>query len=91
MKSVFQSCLYRIKDEIFSLAFDIDICGFTTINSLADSANLSHATVKRLYEGDTKEPRLSTIFKLAKAIKMDLGLLKEELGIKKKRRRKVRQ
>ena len=90
MKSPFESHLYNIKREIFDLAFDINVCGFTTINSLATAANLSHATVKRLYEGDTREPRLSTIFKLARAIKMDLGLLKEELGIKKRKRKRVK-
>jgi transcriptional regulator with XRE-family HTH domain len=72
--------LKQLRRDIFDAAFDIDICGFTTINSLADAAGLSWTTVDNLYRGRTTEPRYSTIYKLAKAVKMDLRFVKEEFA-----------
>ena len=75
----FQSHLKEIVTEIFDLAFDPDVCGYLTEVDLAAKAGLASPTINRLRRGETKEPRHSTIFKLAKAIKMDLGLLEEAL------------
>lgn len=71
--------LEQIRREIFSVAFDPDICGFSTVNDLADEAGLCWATVDNMYRRQTKEPRLSTFFKLCKAVGMDINLVKEGL------------
>lgn len=75
----FKTFLKEIVNEIFEAAFDIDICGFSTEEDLATKARMSTSTVNKLRRGITKEPRLSTIYKLAKAIKMDVHLLDEAL------------
>jgi DNA-binding phage protein len=75
----FLGFLEQIRREIFSVAFDPDICDFATVNDLADEAGLCWATVDNLYRGTTKEPRLSTFFKLCKAVGMDINLVKEGL------------
>lgn len=69
--------LKRLLREIFDLAFDQEVCAYATIEDLAHASKLCPATVHRLYQGITKEPRLSTIYKLARAIKMDIELVKE--------------
>lgn len=75
----FKRHLREVVSEIFEAAYDMDICNFTE-EELAAKAGLAVTTVWRLRTGQTKEPRYSTIFKLAKAVKMDLGLLKEALA-----------
>lgn len=85
--SSFFEVLKRIRKEIFDAAFDVDVCGFQTVNQLADAANLGWTTVDNLRCGSTKEPRLRTIYKLCKAVKMDIALVHEELGIKRKKRK----
>ncbi len=71
--------LKQIKSDIFEAAFDEDICGFECVNHLAEEAGLSWQTVDNLYRGKTKHPRFETIEKLAKAVGMDLKLVKHAL------------
>jgi transcriptional regulator with XRE-family HTH domain len=95
-KKTFEHLFKSIKKKIFEAAFDIDVCGISTINELAEKANLSWQTVERMYEGDTKEPRMRTMFKLAEAIGLTFDLLndlyEDEISQPKKRKakRKVR-
>lgn len=83
----FNDRLIQVLSDIFEAAFDADICGFDTINSLATTAQLSWTTVANLYahyrrpKQGTKEPRFSTIYKLAHAVKMDIELLDEALQV----------
>lgn len=77
--STFKSHLKQLRKDIFDAAFDEDICGFSTINELADAAGLSWQTVDRFYRGITFEPRHSTIFKLCKAVQMDITLVDTSL------------
>lgn len=79
MKS-FDKHLNQLRKDLFDAAFDPDVCGFATVNELAEASNLSWATVDNLYRGVTKDPRHRTIYKLAIAIKMDLELVGESLG-----------
>lgn len=82
--------LRKLLKEIFDLAFDMDVCAFATEGDLARAANLQTVTVQRLRRGITKEPRLSTLYKLAKAIKADLELVREavlEASLRKSRKR----
>ena len=69
--------LKQLRKDIFEAAFDPDICGFATTNELAEEAGLSWTTVDRLYRGLTKRPHHWTIYRLAKAVKMDIELVKE--------------
>jgi hypothetical protein len=71
--------LNQLRKDIFEAAFDPDICGYATVNDLADAAGLDWVTVDRLYRGLTKRPAHKTILSLAKAVKMDLTLVKEVL------------
>ena len=75
----FNQHLRQLRRDIFDAAFDPDICGFATINELANSAGLAWTTVDNLYRGVTKDPKHQTIFKLCKAIQMDLDLAKEAI------------
>ena len=72
--------LAQLRKDIFEAAFDPDICGYATINELADNAGLCWQTVDRLYRNLTKRPSHQTIYGLAKAVGMDLQLVKEELA-----------
>jgi hypothetical protein len=84
----FDKKLTQVLSDIFEAAFDPDICAFDTINALAVEANLSWITVQNLYahyrrpKQGTKEPRFSTIYKLAGAVNMDIQLLNEALDRK---------
>lgn len=77
--------LNQVRKDIFEAAFDPDICGFATINDLADTAGLAWGTVERLYRNETKRPAHSTIFALARAVRMDIELVKEELATSRSR------
>lgn len=75
----FKAFLKQTLTDIFDAAFDMDICNFT-LEELASEAGLASSTVRRLYRAETKEPRLHTIFKLCRAIKMDISFVKEDLA-----------
>ncbi len=75
-----KSHLKQLRKDIFEAAFDPDICGFATINQLADKAGLCWQTVDRFYRGVTFEPRYTTVRKLALAVGMDIALVQEELA-----------
>lgn len=82
----FRQHLRGLLDDIFEAAFDEDICGFNSENDLADAAGVCWGTVHNLYSRQTKEPRHSTIWKLCKAVKMDIELAREQLGLPAKRK-----
>jgi DNA-binding phage protein len=90
----FKKALDQVRKDIFEAAFDPNICAMGTINELADKAGLAWATVERLYRSKdgTKNPGLRTIFCLAKAVKMDIKLVREGLGFPvKEEKRKTKQ
>lgn len=74
--SSFKGTLREMNDEIFELAFDESVCGFRTFKALAATSKLSPQTVSRLYYNKTREPRLSTLWKLSKAVGYKLELRK---------------
>lgn len=78
-RTPFQVWFHAKCDEIFSCAFDPDICDFKSINHLAEKAGLAHQTVAKAYAHETLHPRLETVWKLCKAIGMDIELVKEEI------------
>lgn len=78
--TTFKAFLKQTLTDIFNAAFDADICGFVTEEDLASEARLCVSTVNRLRRGLTKEPRLSTVFKLCRAVKMDLAIVKEGIA-----------
>ncbi len=63
--------LHRMIDDIFTRASDE--YGMTW-SKLAEIAGLSYQTVSNLGDRQTKYPRHMTIFKLARAVEMDLEL-----------------
>lgn len=76
-KLTWKQYLKQLRKDIFECAFDPDICEFATITDLAYAAGLSVSTVHKLYRGHTFEPRGSTLFKLCKAIQMDVALVQQ--------------
>jgi hypothetical protein len=67
--------LHRIVDEVFSEAADTYDW---TWSKLATHAELCYATVAKLGDRETKWPRYSTIYKLCKAVGIDLVLVKQK-------------
>lgn len=65
--------------DIMDAAFDPEVCGFGTEQQLADKARLCLGTINKLRRGITTEPRYTTIYKLAKAVKMDMVLCNEAM------------
>lgn len=82
----FRQAYRQLLTDIFDAAWDPDICNYGTVNELAAAAGLNWVTVSRLWDHccraktGTQEPRLSTVFKLAKAVGMDLTLAREALN-----------
>lgn len=64
--------LHKLLDEIYKIATSQRMW---TWNQLADKANLSHETVIRLGERDTKYPHLRTVLRLAEAVGMRVALI----------------
>ena len=67
--------LHAIVDEIFVEA--VDTFDWTW-SQLASHAELCHQTVARLGDRETKWPRFSTVYKLCKAVGIDLVLQRQK-------------
>ena len=80
-RTKYERHLKQVRKDIFEAAFDPDICGFATTNDLAGTSGLNWDTVDNLYRGVTKRPAERTIFQLARAVGMDLALVKEALEV----------
>lgn len=72
--------LNRLVDDIFSVAtYEKD----WTWGRLAKEAGVAYTTVCRLGERETRLPQLRSIYRLAKAVGMDLQVVKHELKMRK--------
>jgi len=63
-------------DDIYEIAHDVWDYSWA---ELAEQAGCSYTTVWRLGMRVTRWPRLQTIYKLAQAVGMDIGLLRGEI------------
>ena len=87
-RRTYRSAVRELLDEIFGAA---NLFRFTGIE-LAERSGLSRATVYRLWrkaeewngrdEDGTPDMRLSTLFGLAKAVGMELSLVRRQLGLR---------
>jgi len=75
----YEAKLQELVDEIYDAASDIWDWSWV---DLADQSHLAYNTVYRLGMRITRYPRLMTIFKMASAVGMDLGLVRERVGIR---------
>lgn len=71
----YERFLVRITDEVFDEAYRM---GLTWIG-LARKSGLCYSTVHSLGTRKTRFPQLRTIFLLAKAVRMNVQLLKKEI------------
>lgn len=60
-----------------------------SVADFAEMCNLPVETVRNIYYGKTTDPKLSTVFKMASALKMSMNTLVGELEIDKEERRIV--
>jgi DNA-binding phage protein len=79
-RTPFERWYFSVCDDIFLAAFDPDICNYQSINELAGTAGLAWATVYRAHNHQTKHPRLETLWRLARAVGMDISLIKEGMA-----------
>jgi DNA-binding XRE family transcriptional regulator len=70
----------QLLDDIFECAYDPQICGYRK-GEFAQRCNLSEKTIYLLRTQRTKDPRYSTILKMARSVNMDLDLAREALGL----------
>lgn len=56
-----------------------------SVQQVADKANLHVSTVYKLFAGETKEPRHSTLLKLGDAVGLELQWNKKKISVKLKR------
>lgn len=82
----FNSWFKQLKDDIFEASFEVTLCNFQNINQLAEAAGLSWMTVQNLYDGTTKGPHLLSIYKLARAVGMDMRCVRPPAPVKKRKR-----
>lgn len=73
----YERFLEKMTDEVFERA--TDVYGLTW-TELAERAGLSPSTVYRLGNRITKYPQLRTFFLLAKAVRMNVRLLRKEIS-----------
>ena len=72
----YAECLDQLVDDIYEAATDVyDYSWY----QLAYEAHLAYNTVHRLGMRETKLPRLKTLFKLAAAVGMDVGIIENDL------------
>jgi len=76
----YERFLVRITDEIFEAAYMEGL----TWTGLAHKAGLAESTVYNLGNRVTRFPQLRTFFKLAKAVRMNVRLLRKELSLEAK-------
>jgi DNA-binding phage protein len=74
------SAVQRTLDDVFEAAYNPEICNFRKME-LAKRAKVSQSAVYKLRNGTTRDPRLSTVLKLCKAVGMDMGIAQEQLGL----------
>ena len=70
----FRTWLRLIRGVICDMAFG---GRFATEGDLAKAAGLHVSTIHNFRVGFTKEPRMSTVFKLCRAVDLDLDVVKE--------------
>lgn len=75
---MYATYLKRLVRDIFDAAYDDDICGYTE-QELAKRSGLSVSTVYKLRTGRTQDPRHQTIWKLCRAVKMNMKLARAAL------------
>ena len=73
----YEDRLDALVDEMFDLAYERYTWG-----QFAEAAGVSHDTVARLGNRETRVPQLRTIYLLAKALGMDVGLVKTRLKVR---------
>lgn len=78
--------LHELVDDIFDIA--ITVRGWS-LNEAAGEAFLSHGTVSKLYYHVTKEPRFTTVYKLAGAVGLSMKTIKAEAALRMHRHRKA--
>jgi DNA-binding phage protein len=78
-RTPFQVWFHSVCDDIFRAAFAEDVCNYQSINAVADAAGLSHETVRKAYAQETIYPRLETLWKLCKAVDMDINIVIDEM------------
>lgn len=69
----------ELVDDVFDIAINVRDW---SINEFAGEAFLSHGTVSRLYNRVTKEPRFTTVYKLAGAVGLSMRTIKAEARIR---------
>lgn len=70
----------RWLDEQILTVFDLTINKGWGYQRVADEAGLSVSTVYNLFSNVTQEPRLSTLWKLGRAVGMNIRLAKQQLS-----------
>ena len=70
----FDSWRKEVLSEVFDLAHGVYDWN---ISQLADKADLSPSTVRRLMNEQTQDPRSSTLFKLTKAVGLWMSVIRE--------------
>ncbi len=75
----YEEKLQELVDEIYDAASDIWEWSWV---DLADRSYLAYNTVYRLGMRTTRYPRLMTIYKLAKAVGMDMNLVRQRVAIR---------
>lgn len=80
MEKEFEQKLTELVDDIFAAATDAWDWGW---GKLAAEAGTCYSTVARLGYRQTKSPHLRTIFKLSRAVGMDIKLVKQSLKVAK--------
>ena len=81
----FNKWFKQIKADIFDIAFEPTLCGLANINQLAERSDLSWMTVQNLYDGTTKRPHLYSVYKLARAVGIDLRYARPPMPKRQKR------
>jgi hypothetical protein len=76
MMSEYERFLVKLTDEVFNDAFKQGM----TWHELAEEAGVSTTTVYNLGNRITRFPQLRTFFFLAKAVGMNVALLKKEVA-----------
>lgn len=74
-----KSAYRRWLDDQIEIVFDLTINKGWGYSRVADESGLSVSTVYYLFSNVTQEPRLSTLWKLGRAVGMDVRLAKKQL------------
>jgi transcriptional regulator with XRE-family HTH domain len=66
--------------DVFEAAYDPTICGYSKAE-LTRRSGVSQTAIWRLRKGKTKDPHISTVLKLCRAVGMDMELAAEQLRV----------